>query len=106
MEVPHYSGEESPSKKQKPAKITYRIEGVLAQRTSVRTLKLLCSSCFILASNQLDMKALSDQELIEAYKDQQKVERGFRFLKDPMFMASTQVFEIPEAYYGINDGYS
>ena len=23
------------------------------------------------------------------YKDQQKVERGFRFLKDPMFMAST-----------------
>lgn len=32
---------------------------------------------------------MSLQELIEAYKDQQKVERGFRFLKDPLFMAST-----------------
>ena len=96
MEVPHYSGEESPSKKQKPDKITYRIEGVLAQRTSVRTLKLLCSSCFILASNQLDMKALSDIDMIEAYKDQQKVERGFRFMKDPMFMASTLFLKSPK----------
>jgi transposase len=32
---------------------------------------------------------LSNEELIKAYKDQQKVERGFRFLKDPRFMAST-----------------
>jgi len=44
-------------------------------------------SCFILASNQLDMKALSDKQLIEGYKEQQKVERGF--MKDPMFMAQT-----------------
>jgi len=58
ISVPHYSGAGRPSKEQKPDKITYRIEGVLAQRTSVRTLRLLCSSCFILASNQLDMKAL------------------------------------------------
>jgi transposase len=35
------------------------------------------------------MEALSDKQLIEAYKGQQKVERGFRFMKDPMFMAST-----------------
>jgi transposase len=35
------------------------------------------------------METLSDIDMIEAYKDQQKVERGFRFLKDPMFMAST-----------------
>ena len=47
-------------------------------------------SCFILASNQLDMKALSDQQLMEAYKEQQQVERGFRFMKDPIFMASTR----------------
>jgi transposase len=32
---------------------------------------------------------VSNEELLKAYKDQQKVERGFRFLKDPMFMAST-----------------
>lgn len=27
--------------------------------------------------------------MLTAYKDQAKVERGFRFLKDPMFLAST-----------------
>ena len=52
------------------------------------------------------MKQRTDQELIEAYKDQQKVERGCSELKDPMFMASTPVFEIAETSYGINDGYS
>jgi len=42
------------------------------------------------ATNELDPTALSDEELIKTYtKKQQKVERGFRFLKDPLFMAST-----------------
>ncbi len=44
----------------------------------------------MVATNELDQAALSDEELIETYaKKQQKVERGFRFLKDPLFMAST-----------------
>ena len=43
-----------------------------------------------MATNELDPTALSDEELIQTYaKKQQKVERGFRFLKDPLFMAST-----------------
>ena len=34
--------------------------------------------------------------MLEAYrKDQQKVERGFRFLKDPLFMASTLFLKSP-----------
>lgn len=40
---------------------------------------------FIVATNILDKSKLSDEECLVAYKDQQKVERGFRFLKDPMF---------------------
>jgi len=89
VEIPHYNGAGRPSTEQKPDKFTYRIEGALASLPSVRMEQLLCPSCFILASNQLDMQALSDEQLIEAYKGQQKVERGFRFMKDPMFMAST-----------------
>ena len=42
------------------------------------------------------VSALSDEQLIAAYKDQQKVERGFRFLKDPMFMASTLYLKSPQ----------
>ena len=60
------------------------------------TRKLQQKSCFILATNQLDSKALPDDELLSAYKDQQKVERGFRFLKDPLFMASTLYLKSPK----------
>jgi transposase len=42
------------------------------------------------------MEVLSDIDLIEAYKDQQKVERGFRFMKDPMFMAETKFLKSPK----------
>ena len=50
----------------------------------------------ILATNQQDLEALSDADLIKMDKDQQKVERGFRFLKDPLFMASTLFLKSPE----------
>ena len=37
----------------------------------------------------MDRQALTDQMVLSEYKGQQKVEGGFRFLKDPMFLAST-----------------
>ena len=40
---------------------------------------------------------LSDREVIEAYKNQHSsVERGFRFLNDPIFFASTLFVKKPE----------
>jgi len=42
---------------------------------------------FIIATNELDDKKLSSEDVLKGYKDQQKVERGFRFLKDPLFFA-------------------
>ncbi len=39
---------------------------------------------FILATNDDKM---SDEDVLKTYKDQQSVERGFRFLKDPLFFA-------------------
>jgi transposase len=53
-------------------------------------------SGFILATNQLDGQALSDDDLIAAYQDQHPVERGFRFLKDPLFRASTLFLKLPQ----------
>jgi transposase len=96
VEVPHYNGRGRPRQAQTPHSITYRIEGALACRLEQRTLRLQRQSCFILATNQLDAQALSDEELIQAYKDQQKVERGFRFLKDPLFLASSLYLKSPK----------
>ena len=53
-------------------------------------------SGFIIATNELDEQVLSEEQVIEHYKkDQQKVEHGFRFFKDPWFMASTVFLKSP-----------
>ncbi len=44
----------------------------------------------------LDTAILSDQELVTTYKEQGSVERGFRFLKDPLFLASSVFVKKPE----------
>ena len=43
---------------------------------------------FILATNVLEKKELSSSEILKAYKNQQSCERGFRFIKDPLFLAN------------------
>lgn len=43
-------------------------------------------SRFILATNQMNQNQWSAQALLTEYKGQQKVERGFRFLKEPLFL--------------------
>ena len=50
-----------------------------------RMLRALGRSIFIVGTNELKREALSDQELVTTYKEQGGVERGFRFLKDPLF---------------------
>jgi transposase len=87
--LPRHKCKGRPAKGKKPDFYVYRIEGNAASLLQERTRLLERKSCFILATNQLDCEELSNEELLEVYKDQQKVERGFRFLKDPMFMAST-----------------
>lgn len=51
------------------------------------------SGYFILATNKL---TLSPQELLEQYKSQQRVERGFRFLKSPEFLSDSFFLKKPE----------
>nr|WP_157816832.1 hypothetical protein [Nostoc flagelliforme] len=44
---------------------------------------------FILATNVLDAEELSNDDILREYKAQQSTERGFRFLKDPLFFTSS-----------------
>jgi len=52
-------------------------------------LEIYKKSLFIVATNELNVCDLTDQEVFESYKGQKHVERGFRFLKDPLFFASS-----------------
>lgn len=40
---------------------------------------------FVLATNDLEKKRLSSEDILKKYKGQQALERGFSFLKDPGF---------------------
>jgi transposase len=52
---------------------------------------------FIVATDNLDVSHLSAQAILAHYKDQGvSVERGFRFLKDPLFFAHSLFLKKPE----------
>src|SRR5262249_38463514 len=52
-------------------------------------------AAFLVATNVLDETTLSDLEVIQTYKAQSAVERGFSFLKDPLFLASSVFVKKP-----------
>ena len=51
---------------------------------------------FILATNILEDSVLTPDEILAKYKEQQCTERGFRFLKDPLFFADSVFLKSPE----------
>jgi transposase len=87
--VEHFAKAGRPSKDQKPTRVSYQLE--FLTNSQADTLQKLAwqGSLFVLASDDLDTVALTDQMILLEYKQQQKVESGFGFLKDPMFLAST-----------------
>ena len=51
---------------------------------------------FLLATNELDQERLPDEAMLDSYKAQgTTVERGFRFLKDPIFFADSLFLKSP-----------
>jgi len=82
-----------PAKDRACEKQVFQIEGnfELNQRLVEQSMKT--KACFIVGSNDLGMAA---PQAIETYKSQGSVERGFRFLKDPRFFASSMFLKKPE----------
>jgi transposase len=48
-----------------------------------------------LATNDLDIEHYTDEQMLTEYKEQQNVEGGFRFLKDPWFMVDSIFLKSP-----------
>ena len=97
VEVVGFKGKGRPSKDRKPDTISYRIDAGVASVLETRQRKIQQKSCFIIASNQFDETQLSHEAMLDHYTpSQQKVERGFRFLKDPWFMAHTLFLKSPK----------
>ena len=51
---------------------------------------------FVLATNIVKLKELSADDVLVAYKEQSALEKGFAFLKDPLFFADSVFLKTPE----------
>lgn len=94
--VAHYNSPGRPAKDAAPSHLSYRIEGQLATPLALRDERLVRESCFVLATNEADKQALPDVEVLAGYRGQAFPERGFRFLKDPMFLADSLFLKSPQ----------
>ena len=74
---------------------TFRITGSITTDLSLRNEAQRSNGLFILGTNDLS-EDLSMQFLLDEYKSQQAVERGFRFLKSPDFLTSSLFLKKPE----------
>ncbi|MEI6334568.1 MAG: IS1634 family transposase [Methylococcaceae bacterium] len=97
VEIKRFKGKGRPQKDSAPDTVGYRVEAGVASMLDMRQRKIQQKSCFIVASNQLDENQLSNEDMLDHYTPgQQKVEHGFRFLKDPWFMANTLFLKSPK----------
>jgi transposase len=94
--MPQYGKRGRPGPGAQPDQIVYHIAGALASRLTDRQARVDQHSCFILATNELDEAQLPAPEVLAGYKGQARAERGFRFLKDPQFLASSLYLKKPE----------
>ena len=93
---PYYKKAGRPRKGQSPDGYHYRLRGTLSLKEETITLASRRAGRFVLATNVLESESLSDEEMLCEYKGQQSTERGFRFLKDPMFFTSSVFLKTPQ----------
>ena len=96
IEKPHYDKAGKPKKDAVPHRVSYHVTGtVIPIDREIATQRVRCGR-FILASNVLDSTQFSASDALREYKAQQGVERGFRFLKDPLFFADSVFLKSPK----------
>lgn len=95
-EVKRYPTVGRPKKGVAPVKSGYQIRGVPCSHLKVKEELEETKGFFILATNDLNKEEFPAQEVLDTYKSQQSVERGFRFLKSPDFLVSALFLKKPE----------
>jgi len=91
-----YSRPGRPKPTDAPQVTSYQWRGELQADPAALQQARLTFGKFILATNELDRQALPTREMLSHYKEQGiAVERGFRFLKDPLFFAHSLFLKSP-----------
>lgn len=93
---PRYATKGRPRKEAAPVASVWHLHAQVSINQDRVEQEVQRQACFIVGTNRLDPAQLSAEELAATYKDQGGVERGFRFLKDPLFLASSVFLKKPE----------
>ena len=88
IQKPHYRKRGRPKQGDSPSHYTFHLQATLVVDEAVLQAHRTQAGRFILTTNLLDEQTWSNDRILQEYKDQQTCERGFRFLKDPLFFAS------------------
>ena len=89
-----YEGKGRPKKDAPVKNIEWQITAEIEENETAIKQIVEQKSCFVLATN-IDKEALSPVGLLKHYKAQSEVEKGFRFLKDPLFFVSSLFIKKP-----------
>ena len=92
----HYGKKGRPAKDATPSGESWFIRAELQEDSAAIEAAKKSKGVFIIATNELGESELAPERVLEVYKAQGiSVERGFRFLKDPMFYAESLYLNSP-----------
>jgi len=100
IEHKRYAGKGRPSAKTPIKASEWQIQAQVCPDAEAIWRQKQLKGCFVLGTN-IEAKALSDEEVIAAYKAQSQVEGGFRFLKEPLFFVSSLFVKKPSRIQGL-----
>lgn len=92
----HYQHKERPKMDTAPEYTVWHVTGMLTIDQNEVQVLISKQARFIVATNVIEEQELSHEQVYVKYKEQGGVERGFRFLKDPLFLASSVFVKKPE----------
>lgn len=73
----------------------WQIQATLTREPATLEREVLRRAAYIIGTNLLDVAAWPDDAVIGLYREQSVAERGFAFLKDPLFLASSVFVKKP-----------
>ena len=100
VEHKRYAGKGRPSAKAPLKGVLWQIRAAVHPDAEAIRRHKQHKGCFVLGTN-IEAEALSDEEVVAAYKAQSQVEGGFRFLKDPLFFVSSLFVKKPTRIQGL-----
>jgi len=98
--VKKHQGRGRPKASTEPIEVLYKISATAKAIESKSEERIERGSCYVVGTNVPETE-LTSKEIVENYSGQDSVERGFRFLKDPVFFVSSLFVKKPSRIQGL-----